>query len=132
MRLLAAPLRHHCPVRSLLRNVQHLLAFISPHIILTQARLVITGDAVSAAVPKEECKHTRSSSKNSQLRTFLECPNEPSPLCLQFQTDGNPAICPASVSLSGLLRGHTQKQRELEEFSNQRFRCLSLELTILL
>lgn len=111
-------LRHHCPVHSVQRNAQHLLAFTSPHIILTRDRAVITGDAVSAAVPKEECKQPRSSSKNSQLRTFLECPNEPSPLCLQFQTDGNPAICPASISLSGLLRGHTQKRRALEEFSS--------------
>ncbi|KAF0046965.1 hypothetical protein F2P81_000598 [Scophthalmus maximus] len=100
------------------RNAQHLLAVIPPHIILVGNRAVITGDAVSAAVPTQECKHPRNSSKNSQLRTFLECPNEPSPLCLQFQTDGNPAICPASVSLSGLFWGHTEEQRELEEFSS--------------
>ena len=37
---------------SLQRNARHLLAFIPPHIILTQDRAVITGDTVSAAVPK--------------------------------------------------------------------------------
>ncbi|CAB1442491.1 unnamed protein product [Pleuronectes platessa] len=37
-----------------------------------------------------------------------------------FETDGNPAICPASVSLSGLFWGHTEEQRELEEFSPPR------------
>lgn len=118
LKLLAVYLCHLRPVHNLQRNAQHLLAFISCHIILALNTTGITGDAVSPNVPKQECKHPRSSSKNPQLRTFLECPNEPSPLCLQFQTDGNPAICPASVSLSGLLRGHTEEQRELEDFSS--------------
>lgn len=104
-------IHHHSTVHSLQRNAEHLLAFMSPNIILAWDGAVITVDAVSSVVPEEECKHTRSSSKNSQLRVFLECPNKPSLLCLQFQTDGNPAICPASISLSGLLRGHSEAER---------------------
>lgn len=100
---------HQWPAHSVQRNAQHLLPFFLPHIILTQEEAVITGDSVSTAVPKQECKQPKRSSKNPQLRTFLECPNEPSLLCLQFQTDGNPAICPPSVSLSGLLRGHAEE-----------------------
>lgn len=99
--------RYVCQL-SLHRNAEHLPSLIAPSVNLVRYRAVITGGAVwAAAVPDEECKHTRSSSKNSQLRVFLECPNEPSPLCLQFQADGKPAICLASVSLSGLPRGHT-------------------------
>lgn len=99
--------RYVCQL-SLHRNAEHLPSLIAPSVNLVRYRAVITGGAVwAAAVPEEECKHTRSSSKNSQLRVFLECPNEPSPLCLQFQADGKPAICLASVSLSGLPRGHT-------------------------
>lgn len=60
------------------------------------------------AVPTQECKHQCSFSKNLRLRTFLECPNRPPLLCLQFHTDGNPAISAGSVSLSGLLRGQKQ------------------------
>lgn len=104
-------LLHLSTVHSLQRIAGHLLAIISPNRILTWDGAVITVDTVSSVVPEEECKHTRSSSKNSQLRVFLECPNKPSPLCLQFQTDGNPAICPASISLSGLPRGHSEAER---------------------
>lgn len=42
-------------------------------IIILLVRAVITRGFVGAAVPKEECKHPRSSSKNLQLWTFLEC-----------------------------------------------------------
>lgn len=42
-------------------------------IIILLVRAVITRGFVGAAVPKEECKHPRSSSKNLQLWTSLEC-----------------------------------------------------------